>query len=634
MTSAIRKIVVIVLYLCVLILLWLAIKNRYGITTESLKKKEKLKKKKEYLDSSSDDQTSSYTYGTLLRNIPAVNAEARKFMSVRPQKYKDPGGYTLQMPKEFNGIEVWKDYLCPITEQGNCGNCWAHSSTCALADRFAILSLGQVKFIPSPYDPTICGSHYKFSDVEKQWGNTTELQLLDDYFQGRKVDPSNDLQSAACEGAALYTAANILYTQGVTDISCFPGKSALSRSATYDVNKTSVGSSDLLPYCYKLQTLDFDTCVDQKTAMKKYRAKTAYNVGDPEHDNLDALEQAIMQEIYRNGPIVSGFMVFDDFMDPSQFDGKTVYQHLNKSAGSSGGHAIRVVGWGEDVIDGETVPYWWIANSWGTAWGINGYFKFKRKMPECQLEMNAMAMLPDFPGMQITDDNIVPIETQSEIDIRNFTKHYLDPTSGFYTSAMDKISQCKLAGNTTPYADPAFKFPDYKTFYAAEIGLYIQNNPLPSAPAALSPLVTCSTSPTSTPSPAPTSTVTTQDIDNAIDSGAIVPPTPAPSSGGVVQPTTITPSPTPSLSARKVCSMEVPNTYSSVLDKVSKNKIVLDVVFVLLGVGGSFVIWKVLSDEVVVPTHEVESIIATPVVSTPTTPPSPFLAAIPSLSKV
>lgn len=36
-----------------------------------------------------------------------------------------------------------------------------------------------------------------------------------------------------------------------------------------------------------------------------------------------------------------------------------------------GGHAIEVVGWGEENGD----KFWWVKNSWTANWGINGYFK-------------------------------------------------------------------------------------------------------------------------------------------------------------------------------------------------------------------------------------------------------------------
>lgn len=43
-----------------------------------------------------------------------------------------------------------------------------------------------------------------------------------------------------------------------------------------------------------------------------------------------------------------------------------VYQHVSGSA--VGGHAIKVLGWGEE----NGVPYWLCANSWNTDWGDNG----------------------------------------------------------------------------------------------------------------------------------------------------------------------------------------------------------------------------------------------------------------------
>lgn len=43
-----------------------------------------------------------------------------------------------------------------------------------------------------------------------------------------------------------------------------------------------------------------------------------------------------------------------------------VYQHVSGSA--VGGHAIKILGWGEE----DGVPYWLCANSWNTDWGDNG----------------------------------------------------------------------------------------------------------------------------------------------------------------------------------------------------------------------------------------------------------------------
>ena len=419
------------------------------------------------------------SYGTLLKNIPIVKDVSKKFATSRSGRFK--GIDMSSIPNNFDGRIVWKEYLTPVYSQGSCGNCWAHATTSALADRFAIMSLGKIKFMPSPYEITICS--HKFTDITKQWNNKSELELMDDYLHGKKVDPSNKLQSAACEGASLFTAAEVLYTDGVPSLECFPQKGSVDR--TY-YNVPSVPSEDpsALPYCHTLETMDFDTCVDQKTAAKKYRAKTAYNVGNPDRDTPQELEHSIMYEIYKRGPIPSGFMVFPDFME--EYDGTTVYTHPNKSGVSDGGHAIKIVGWGDDGVDSlgnKSIPYWIIQNSWGGNWGDKGFFKIKRGIVDCQLEQNAMGMIPDFPGMEIIDPNIIPIETTTDIEgIKKFPGHYLDPYTGYYLSGIEKIKSCKLTGNVVPYIDPTIALPKYADFYAGKIKEYLVNNPVKDTP--------------------------------------------------------------------------------------------------------------------------------------------------------
>lgn len=48
-------------------------------------------------------------------------------------------------------------------------------------------------------------------------------------------------------------------------------------------------------------------------------------------------------------------------------------------------HAVLMVGYGVEPagIFSSEKPYWWIKNSWGSSWGINGFFKIKRGSGTC-----------------------------------------------------------------------------------------------------------------------------------------------------------------------------------------------------------------------------------------------------------
>ena len=82
-----------------------------------------------------------------------------------------------------------------------------------------------------------------------------------------------------------------------------------------------------------------------------------------------------------NGPVEVAFTVYQDF-----FTYKSgVYVH--KTGGVAGGHAVKAIGWG---VEGG-VPYWLIANSWGSGWGDAGFFKIKRGTNECGIEASVIA---------------------------------------------------------------------------------------------------------------------------------------------------------------------------------------------------------------------------------------------------
>jgi len=105
--------------------------------------------------------------------------------------------------------------------------------------------------------------------------------------------------------------------------------------------------------------------------------KVACKTDCPESRKLKALshcvmggEKAIKREIYNRGPVVAPVHVKDDFL----VYGKGIYSPTDHSVqqfspnGEALIQAVTILGWGKS----HGIPYWVVANSWGTEWGEAG----------------------------------------------------------------------------------------------------------------------------------------------------------------------------------------------------------------------------------------------------------------------
>ena len=103
---------------------------------------------------------------------------------------------------------------------------------------------------------------------------------------------------------------------------------------------------------------------------------TLYHATDVKtHSGPSSIQMAIME----GGPVETAFTVYQDFMSYSG----GIYVH--SWGGVLGGHAVKIIGWG---TQGST-KYWIIANSWGTSWGLSGFFWIE--FGQCGIDSQAVA---------------------------------------------------------------------------------------------------------------------------------------------------------------------------------------------------------------------------------------------------
>ncbi|XP_071447893.1 tubulointerstitial nephritis antigen-like [Hetaerina americana] len=104
---------------------------------------------------------------------------------------------------------------------------------------------------------------------------------------------------------------------------------------------------------------------------RRERSGPAYRLGDM---------MRIQDNIRWYGPIQATMRVYQDFF---HYRGGVYSRPAGSdNRDSHGYHSVRILGWGEE----GGIPYWLAANSWGTWWGEDGYFRIKRGTNECDIE--------------------------------------------------------------------------------------------------------------------------------------------------------------------------------------------------------------------------------------------------------
>jgi cathepsin B len=340
----------------------------------------------------SDTAESRLEYQTL---IPEPKTKLSKFVKSRLD--------IPALPNEFEGRKIWKKYLSEILDQKECGACWAFAAASSLSDRFNIQSLGGFHITLSPARIVFCdpqGSDY-IPNIRAVEGSEAfkkfYKQITDQY---------------GCGGNTLSEAWRYLYVSGTNTIQCFPINEL--------ENTEQKTCSDIIGHIYS-------ECVDH-TPARFYNADHIYAIPGTQTDGGSELE--IRQEIYKWGPVSTAFEVYPDFYT---FDPLVEIYEWNGQGERLGGHSVVIDGWGEE----NGIRFWWVRNSWGKDWGIQGYFKMIRGTNNCKFEENVITGSPNIQfgplgyGLRDWQERFIDTQHKARVHDVYWFGGGIDPLTGY-----------------------------------------------------------------------------------------------------------------------------------------------------------------------------------------------------------
>jgi len=252
-----------------------------------------------------------------------------------------------KIPKKFDARKKWRNCktIGAIRDQGNCGSCWAVATSSAFADRLCIATKGDFNELLSIENVLFCcytcgfGCHGGYPI--KAWS----------YFKRNGIPTGGDY--GTYEGCQPYRVAPCPYDEDTGNNTC-EGRPMEHNHKCRD-------------YCYGDTDIDYDDDFHQT------------------RDNYYLTYAAIQQDVLAYGPIEASFDVYDDFVNY-----KSGVYIQSENASYLGGHAAKLIGWGEEY----GVPYWLMVNSWNDDWGDNGIFKIRRGTNECGVDNSTTAGVP------------------------------------------------------------------------------------------------------------------------------------------------------------------------------------------------------------------------------------------------
>lgn len=291
-------------------------------------------------------------YGPRL-NLASLN------MGVKPHKKHIKGLSDIQvpLPTSFSWRKTGGEMIEQggLRDQGRCGGCWAFATVSALGDRYAL------KYkIKAPYP----SSAWLISSGKPQ-SIPSNLECL--------------------TGGNVYMGSQWAETNGIKLEECWPYSVIRNHNFVSPTPLSSIDNNCCVNCCGD----EISNVSGVSLKIKKDSTKYVAILDDNNLIDVKGTIDAIKKEIMLNGPVVSSFSVYDDFISYWTNHAKNGEIYIRQSDNFDGGHAVVLTGWGIE----NNIEYWEMRNSWGHT-GDDGYCKIamSSSIPTsswCQIDLPA-----------------------------------------------------------------------------------------------------------------------------------------------------------------------------------------------------------------------------------------------------
>lgn len=289
---------------------------------------------------------------------PKPKATRQQFEALATINHKAP--ITLPWVKAAGGkklpsyLKYDESKLTKVIDQHACASCWSIATTGMLADRISVYTNGAIK---------------------EELSNQEMISCWDGH------------QGKGCSvGGVPEMAYSYLINQGI----------ALEKDYPYDQQTTTK-----IPPCDEAKRSGRRVFAERGSDVSLCIDPYQYKEGSERYNStVRANAENMKRELYLHGPVVGTMMVYDGAYE---YDGMSVYTGPKRGEKFVGGHALTIIGFCEEGVNGDEPgfeqAYWICKQSWGKEYpaktpAAKGYMYIKMGTNCVGIESRASACLP------------------------------------------------------------------------------------------------------------------------------------------------------------------------------------------------------------------------------------------------